>query len=166
MRLALLLFLSAALAPAGYVDYYTDSFHSFPPILPAEWTSNGAISAGSFGLTATSPQGGSLISKRTAAPGNANYYEVNTLVSLQASGGTYIQYLRATPDAMSGPAAQGTYYSVELQNPIFNGSACTARLALTRRSGGQITELNSAVIACSSAMTMRSILGAEGLLMV
>ncbi len=66
---------------------------------------------------------------------------------------------------MSGPAAQGTYYSIELQNPVFNGPACTATLAVYKRQSGAITLLGSALVSCKNGMTMRSVFLSYGSIM-
>jgi hypothetical protein len=60
-------------------------------------------------------------------------------------------------DAKAGPAAQGTYYSVELQNPTFSGPNCTATLAVNKRESGIVTMLGSTVVACHTGMTIRSV---------
>lgn len=65
------------------------------------------------GLWMPTSNGGSLISTLTP-PGE--FGEVRVRWWITVSGGTYIQYLRASFDALSGPAPQGTYYAVELQN--------------------------------------------------
>jgi hypothetical protein len=106
-RRALVLALLAALPAllfAAYTPYYTDNLTS---INATYWTTNPTVTSTSNGLTATSTNGGSIIS-RIAAPGNPNEYEVKSTLRLTASGGTYVHYLRASADAMSGPAAQGT----------------------------------------------------------
>src|SRR5712692_5965587 len=114
------LMLLAAAAFAAYTYYYSDTLTT---ISTANWTQNGSVTATGAGLTATSANGGSLISK-IAVPGGMSQYEVKITLTLAASGGTYVSYLRASTDAMSGPAAQGTYFSVELQNPTFSGGNC------------------------------------------
>ncbi len=90
-------------------------------------------------------------------PAPANQYEVKTILTLAASGGTYVHYLRATANAMSGPAAQGTYYAVELQDPTFTGNTCSATLVLYKCAGGTLTQLSSKTVACKNGMVMRSI---------
>jgi hypothetical protein len=97
----------------AYQYYYSDGLTS---VDPTKWAQNGSVTPTSGGLTATTANGGSLIST-VAVPDGSNEYEVRTTLTLLNSGGTYNQYLRASNDAMSGPAAQGTFYSIELQNP-------------------------------------------------
>jgi hypothetical protein len=97
-----------------------------------------------------------LISLATV-PDGTSAYEVKSTLTLTQSGGTYVQYLRASPDALSGPAAQGSYVAVELQNPTFTGGACTAGLAVYRRVGGAIYALASTTVPCRNGMVIRSV---------
>ncbi|MCW5980452.1 MAG: hypothetical protein KIT09_20385, partial [Bryobacteraceae bacterium] len=77
-------------------------------------------------MTATTA-GGSLIHK-DAVPDQANEYEVKTTLRLKNSGGYYVQYLGATPDARLGPTSAGTFVAVEM-NPTISGGACSLSLA-------------------------------------
>jgi RHS repeat-associated protein len=144
-------------ASGNYQYYLLNNFD------PTKWVQNGSISLGGTGLTATSASGGSWISN-VPAPDGSSDYEVRMTVHLTASGGTYAAYLRASPDAMSGPSAQGTYYSVELQNPSVTANACTATLAMNMRSGGAITLLASAVIPCHRETTIRAVRSAQSVI--
>jgi len=103
-------FQCAPTAP-GYVYYYLSGLTS---VDPAAWYRNGTATATSGGLTAPSSGGGSLISK-IPVPDGSGEYEINTTLSLKASGGTFIHYLHASPDAIS--ANSGSYDSVELYYP-------------------------------------------------
>jgi len=155
---------AAVFAPffyGAYSYYYSDNLTS---IDTTKWYQNGAVTATSGGLTATTLNGGSLISK-VAVPDGSNEYEVKTTLTLTASGGTYVHYLRATNDAMTGPATQGTFYSVELQNPTFSGPACSATLAAYKRESGVVTLLGSAVVGCRNGMTMRTVFLSYGAMM-
>ena len=146
---------------AAYVYYYSDTLTT---INASNWTQNGSVSATSSGLTATTGIGGSLISK-VAVPDGSSQYEVKVTLALAASGGTYVSYLRASTNAMSGPAApQGTYYSVELQNPTFSGGNCSATLAVNKRVSNAVTVLSSTVVACQNGMTIRSVYSSGNLL--
>jgi len=153
-----------ALAPLffGAYSYYEDDM--LTSINTARWWQSGTVTATCGGLTATTANGGALISK-LSAPGGPNEHEVRSTLTLTASGGTYVQYLRASSDAMSGPAAQGTYYSVELQNPTFSGAACTGTLAVYQRVSGVVTLLASAMVPCKNGMTMRSVVLSYGAIM-
>lgn len=157
MRHLLLLLLVARALSGAYQYYYTDPLTS---VNAANWQQNGSVTATSGGFTAPSATGGSLISK-VMAPGSPNEYEVNTTLTLVTSGGTYVQYLHASPDALSGPGATGTYYAVEFQNPSFSGGGCMGTLALYKRSAGVVTLLGSTPAACWSGMKIRTVYNAN-----
>jgi len=148
-----LLFLLAPAWLGAYQYYYGDNLTT---VDPTKWVQNGSVTATSGGLTAPGANGGSLIST-VAVPDGSSKYEVNARLTLGASGGAYVIYLRASNDALSGPAAAGTYYAVEIQNPTFQGSACTATMASYKRVGGVVSLLHSAVISCRSGMKVRAI---------
>lgn len=99
----------------GYQYYYTDPLTS---VNSSNWVQNGSVTATSTGLTATTSGGGSLISS-IAVPDGTSDYEVKTTLTLATSGGTYVSYLRASPDAKTGPGATGTFYSLEY-TPTFS----------------------------------------------
>lgn len=122
------------------------------------WYQNGAPSATSWGLEATTANGGSLISKVGSATD-----EVRTTWRLTASGGNYVSYLRASPDALAGPAPSGSYYSVEVRTPTFTNGVCAATLAVTRRVGGSVSLLGSTAAPCRNGMTVRSIMRSQTL---
>ncbi len=151
--------LSAALLTAccalqgQYTYYYTDTLTS---INTSNWTENGTLTAGSGGLTSSNSNGGSLISKVSVPDGSSNY-EVKTTLTLTASGGTYAIYLRGSSNAMSGPAAAGTSYAFEIQNPTFSGSACSATLAVYKIISGSVTSISSTTVPCNNGMTVRAI---------
>ncbi|MGA2882186.1 MAG: hypothetical protein ABSG13_24810 [Bryobacteraceae bacterium] len=150
IRLAVLAAVCSA-AFATYTYYYTDSLTS---INTTNWTQNGTLTAGSGGLTSSATNGGSLISK-VAVPDGSSNYEVKTTLTLNGNGGTYVTYLRASANAMSGPAPAGTTYAFEVQNPTFSGSACSATLAGYKIVNGSVTALASEGIPCSNGMTIR-----------
>ena len=138
---------------ATYTYYYTDGLTS---INTSNWTENGTLTAGSGGLTSSNSNGGSLISK-VAVPDGSSNYEVKTTLTLTQSGGTYVTYLRASTNAMSGPAPAGTTYAFEVQNPTFSGSACTATMASYKIINGSVTTLATTTIPCNNGMTVRAI---------
>jgi hypothetical protein len=162
VKLRLSLFCLAVPAFGAYTYYYSDPLTS---INPSNWSQNGSVSGGSTGLTASSSNGGSLISK-VAVPGTypANY-EVKVSLNLTASGGTYVTYLRATPNAQSGPASTGTSYAVELQNPAFSNGVCSgATLAAYQIINNQSTILAAGGVPCHNGMVLRTVLTANGIL--
>jgi len=79
---------------------------------------------------------------------------------LQASGGDYVQYLRASTNALSdGSTGQGSYIAVELQNPTFNSTtgACAAYLAVYQFVNSVNSSSTSSPIKCQTRMTIRSV---------
>ncbi len=156
-RVALLLAATTALW-AAYSYYYTDNLTS---IDPTKWTQNGSVTPTAGGLTAPAANGGSLISL-IAVPDGTSDYEVKTTLTLPVSGGTWVHYLRATTDALSGSAPTGSFYAVELQNPTFTGNTCAATLAIYSRVNGVLTLHTSTATPCRSGMTMRSVVLGNG----
>lgn len=156
MRARYLALMAVAIAPAlfaAYTYYFTDSLTS---INTSNWTENGTLTAGSGGLTSSNSNGGSLIYKLAAPDGSSNY-EVKTTLTLTASGGTYVTYLRGSSNALSGPAPAGTTYAFEVQNPTFSGSACTATLAGYKIVSAAVTSLGSTTIPCHNGVAVRAI---------
>jgi RHS repeat-associated protein len=137
----------------AYSYYYTDSLTS---INTSNWTENGTLTAGTGGLTSSATDGGSLISK-VAVPDGTSNYEVKTTLTLTQSGGTYITYLHASSNAMSGPAPTGTTYAFEVQNPTFSGSSCSATLAGYKIINGAVTALAAVTIVCHNGVTIRAV---------
>ncbi len=159
-RVVLALFLAAGALPA-YDYYFSDSLTT---INPASWSQNGSLTPTSSGLTAPDAGGGSLIS-RVAVPDGTAEYEVAASLRLTQSGGVYVVYLRATPDAFSTDPGYGTYYAVEIQSPVVNGSSCSANMLTYKRSGGVVTLLYSTVVACRPEETVvRAIMHPSGVI--
>jgi len=96
-RLLALLLTPPGCLLASYTYYYTDSLTS---INTTNWYQNGSLTATSGGLTAPTINGGALISKLAVPDGSANY-EIKSTLTLPVSGGTYVQLLRATSNAVS-----------------------------------------------------------------
>jgi len=91
---------------------------------------------------------------------NAENYEVSSDLVLQAGGGDYVQYLRASTNALSkGSTGQGSYLAVELQSPTFNSTTgnCSGYLAVYQASSGSVTQLTSTPIKCQARMNIRSV---------
>lgn len=148
MRFARLLVLPALTATVLYGAYQYYLFDPLTSINTSNWQQNGTVTATASGLTATTANGGSLISK-LAVPDGTSDYEVLSDLNLTASGGTYVQYVRASQDALSGPAAQGSYWAVELQNPSSpNPGQCTATLAVYKREAGVVTLMGTSSVTC------------------
>src|SRR5579872_1145469 len=120
--------LSCPADATGYRYYLSDKLSTL---------SNWAVKGDS-----ASTSGSALIS-RLAVPDGSSDYEVRATLNLKESGGVYTIYLHASPDAMAGPAAAGSFYAVELQNPVFTEKGCTATLAISKRSSETATSLHS-----------------------
>ena len=86
---------------AAYTYYYSDNLTS---INLNNWQQNGTV-------TAPRANGGSLISKLTV-PVPTSQYEVNPRLTPAANGRSDVQYLAASLDAMTGPVAAGSFFSV------------------------------------------------------
>jgi RHS repeat-associated protein len=135
---------------AAYTYYYTDALTS---INTSNWWQNGTVTATAGGLYSSDANGGSLISK-VAVPDGTSDYEVKATLTLAGSGGSYTVYHRASSDALITPGS-GSFYAVELQNPTFNGSACTGTLVYYKRIGGVLTTMGYVGVGCHSGMTIR-----------
>jgi hypothetical protein len=88
---------------AGYQYYFTDSFSS---INGGNWTEYGSVTAAT-GEGLVSQTNGSLISSVTVHGPNSNNYEVSSDVVLQAAGGDYVQYLRASGSIVLSDGSTG-----------------------------------------------------------
>jgi hypothetical protein len=122
----------------------------------ANWTQNGVLSSGSSGVTSADSNGGWLIST-APVPDGSSAYEVKATLALTQSGGTCVSYMRASSGALSGPEATGSYIAIELQNPTFSGSSCTAVLAGYRRVSGVIYSDATVTVPCHNGMVIRSV---------
>ncbi len=142
----------------GYAYYFSDALSS---VNTDNWSLQGDAAATPSGLTSASATGGSLIS-RVAVPDGSSEYEVRALLNLKQSGGVYTLYLRASPDALAGPAASGNYYAVEVQNPTFTDAGCAATLVISKRSSDTVTTLRSESVACHDDMALRAIYTGDG----
>ena len=145
--------LSCSQIGGGYQYYYSDQFSS---IIGTNWWQNGNGLTLSNGLADVDPSGAgvSLISK-IAAP--ANDYEVSATMNL-TGGGSYILYLRATSNSLLAGGNTGTYYAVDLANPTFSGSACSAGLWVYKNVAGTITVLSSGTVPCHSNTAVRAVI--------
>ncbi len=150
--------LSCPAESRGYAYYFSDALSS---IDQNNWTLEGDPTAAPSGITSASAAGGALIS-RVAVPDGSSEYEVRALLNLKESGGVYTLYLRASPDALAGPAASGSYYAVEIQNPTFTNAGCAATLVVSKRIGGAVTTLRSEPVACHDDMALRAIYTGDG----
>ena len=170
MKRLILFVFCLSLAPAAfgqpYSYYYNETFSS-SSLPPTNWTENGSLTAGSSGLTESSGIG-SLISNQTVpytSPATAGMYEVKTTLNLTVSGGTYISYLDASTNALSGSSPVGTFYSVEV-TPTFTDGVCNAAVTLKKTVSGSVTSLNFGVVACAATTTIRAVRAQSSLIAV
>lgn len=154
-RLPLLALATTALLMAAYSPYLTDAFTT---INLTNWYQNGTLTATAGGLVVSGSSTASLISKVTIPDGTSDGQN-EMILTLAASGGVYISYLRANSTAT-------TYYSVELQNPTFSGGFCSATLAVNKVVSGVVTTLSSSLIPCFNGMQIRSTVRDTNLIIV
>lgn len=79
-----------------------------------------------------------LYANPTAYPGSTNFYQTNMTLTLAASGGTYVTYLHASSNAVTGPSPQGSFYAIEVQNVTLSGASGTGTLVINRANNGSI----------------------------
>lgn len=107
------------------------------------------------GLAAPDPAGSSLISRLPIPDGTAEA-EVRMTVRLTASGGTYTEFLQATPDSRTGGPGGGTHVALEMQDPQLDGNGhCTANFALLQSAAGVTTLVSLFQHSCRNGMVMR-----------
>lgn len=136
----------------GYSYYLTDDLTTLDPL---RWTVAGNVTPGSTGLTAPDSAGGSFIS-RVPVPDGSGEAEVRITLRLGASGGTYTEFLQATPDSRTGGPGGGTHLAFEMQNPQFDTEQhCTANFLVLQSVGGVTTLLSSFQHSCRDGMEMR-----------
>src|SRR5262249_43635849 len=127
------------------------------PYNSGQWSATGSVNASSGLFTSADANGGSMI-LNGALPAPSNSYEVRTMLTLNASGGHYITYLRASAGSLLANGNGGTFYGVEVANPTYSGSTCTATLNIWKQTGaGTLTNPYSSQIWCHSGMMIRAI---------
>ncbi|HLG96066.1 MAG TPA: fibronectin type III domain-containing protein [Bryobacteraceae bacterium] len=150
--------LNCPASATGYQYYFSAKLAS---LSADDWAVRGDASANDSGFTSPSPNGAALIS-RVAVPDGSSDYEVRASLNLKQSGGVYTIYLHGSPDALAGPAASGSYYAIDIQNPTFTDKGCTATLEISKRSSDSVTSLHSEAVACHDGMTVRAVAAADG----
>lgn len=150
--------LSCPAEAIGYHYYFSDQL-SAPA--PDSWAIKGDSAITAEGVTSSSATGAVYLS-RVPVPDGSSDYEVRTVLNLKESGGVYTTYLHASRDALAGPAASGSYYAVELQNPTFSEKGCTATLSISKRSSETVTELHSETVGCRDGMVVRAVSATDG----
>lgn len=138
---------------AAYTYFFAADFQT-SGLPTATWQANGSITtSASDGVVSTAANGGSAIYKPAIPDGTAEY-ELKATLKIAASGGTFVLYARATNDALTGPATQGTYYAMEM-TPTVTGNGCTMAASHYKRVGATVTLLASHSFACANGMTVR-----------
>ena len=152
--------LAQQIGSAAYTYYqsYTGSATGF--------TQNGTLISVSNsrgqGFTASSANGGSLISA-TAVPDGSFNYEAAMTLGIGHSGVTYTLYVLASPDALAGSqTATGTYYSVALTPTIASNGTCSGSLVINERNHGSVFMVGSKVIPCRDGMTLHAVTAPNG----
>ena len=144
-RIAAAILLFSAGMFAVYQYYWSVDLNSTTGY--TSWTPNGQGQFSAVNYSANSATGGSLISA-IPVPTASIGYEVNAHINLAQSGGVYTVYLSASSNALSGPSPQGSYYAIELQNPVRTPTTCSANLLMYKRVNSVITLMWSSVVSC------------------
>ena len=137
----LLFALWACLVPA-FAAYTYDYASLLNPYTSSKWTSNGTNSVSTNMYTSSASNGGSLIFNQ-ALPAPANSYEVRYTLALNASGGNYITYLRATSNAQLATTSTGTFYAVEMTNPTLSQGNYSATLNIIKCVNGSVSTVHT-----------------------
>ena len=156
--------LSLLLAPvtlsAAYTYWLTDYFGT---LNTTTWEVNGSPTGGATGFhRSTTPDGSAIL--KSGVPGGSSNYEVRTQLTLAASGGSYITYLRASLDARINPTGTpvGSFIALEVKNPTFSNGTCSATLNAWRGTGGTLTLLAATTGPCSNGMEVRAVAAGSG----
>jgi hypothetical protein len=127
----------------------------FPAYSSTNWQLNGTVSEGVYGLGSGVSGTGSLIYKHSLP----NEYEVRTRYSINATGGSFVTYFRATQDAqltlVGGVATPGTFYALELNDPQGSNGNYSCVLALWKNQNNEITLKGATTIACYNNIVLR-----------
>ncbi len=129
--------------------YFSDNFTN-ASTSAQNWNINGSASEGSNGLNISSTAGASFISK-VAVPDGTAQYEVNMLMKANASGGSYVLYLEATPNALLSQTSIGSFYAIQIGNVVVANGGCTATASLYKAVNGSVTLITSTTIPCGNA---------------
>ena len=128
-RLIAAVLLAATPLVAGVQYYLSDRLTS---IDPTKWSTVGPGAASTTGLVNATANGGSLISK-VKIPDSSSEVEVYAALTLAASGGTYTEFVQATPDAHTSSEGSGSYIAFEMQNPTFDSTGhCRANFLCSK----------------------------------
>ena len=158
-------------APPTYTYVTGAAYFPQAPAAP-EWTLNGAFaqnnSLGVSGILGTNSYL-SIIYNNAITPesisndSNATEYEVNSTLYITQSGGSYLQYVRASSNAAltsDTGAGVGTFHAMEIQNPqIDQHGNCSATLVAWEKSSASSPAViqSSWVVPCQSTNQMRTV---------
>ena len=160
-RLAVLVLMSAASAFGAYTYDYSNPWFYY--LGTSTFASNGAglggalSSYGTYFYWSSSGPGSEILIPSVS--GNANDYEVNTQLLVQAGGGTVIHFLRASSNALAASGScTGSYVSVELTvSPTYTGGVAAATLAINQCSAGTQSSLGGVSLGVSNNAILRSV---------
>jgi hypothetical protein len=143
--------LAVATASAQYQYYYTDPLTS---INTNDWTTAGAPTASSSGLTASTA--GTLLSTPTITPTTTTSYEIKMQLNFSQAGGYYSAIFRASSNATFADSPTGTYYGIEVRQLVFTNGACSsATLMAYKTISGSVTVLAQSVLLISKILFAR-----------
>jgi hypothetical protein len=147
----------AACAVPAFAGYTYDYANLLNPYNSSQWAFNGTGSASTGMFTSSNTTtGAAIIFTGGSLPSPSNGYEVRTTLTLTSSGGNYFTYLHATNPSGLG---SGAFYDIEIANPTFSGSSCSATLNIFKQSGpGSISNVYSAGIPCHNGMVVRAVI--------
>ena len=151
-----LLALAVCLAPA-FATYSYDYPILLNPYVSTQWTSNGTNSVSTNMYTSSATNGGSLIFTPTL-PSPSTCYDVSYTMALNASGGNYITYLRATSNAQYASTSTGTFYAVEIANPNTSLGYYSATLNFIKPVNGVVSIPYSTIIYPSNGAVFRIVM--------
>ena len=151
----LVLIASACLAPA-FAGYTYDYANLLNPYNSSNWSLTGSGSPSNNFYTSSASNGSSVLFGPTIQTPPTNSYEVRTTLTLTASGGHYITYLRASSGSLLGTST-GTFYAVEVANPTFSGGNCSATLNIYKDTGHGGSPVSSSGIGCHNGMIIRAV---------
>jgi len=163
----LLLTLAACAAPAFASTYTYDYANLLNPYNSSQWAFNGTGSGATGMFTSSNTStGAALIFVGGTLPSPSNGYEVRTTLTLTSSGGNYISYLHATTNSTLSSGNPGSFYAIEISNPTFSGSSCSATLNIYKQVSGSLQNPYSATVPCHNGMVVRSVVLSENVVAV
>jgi RHS repeat-associated protein len=153
-------------APPTYT--YVTGANYFPQAPTTPWTTNGTF-ASNNGLLGTNSYisviyGTTITPESISNDSNSTEYEVNATLNITQSGGSYIQYVRASSNAAltndSTGAGVGTFHAMEIQNPqIDQHGNCSATLVAWEKNNASnpATVQSSWAVPCQTTNQMRTV---------